>query len=56
MDKMEFSDFKGIDSRFTEDIMDVFNYEHSVEMHSAIGGTAKKSVLEQIAILKKILQ
>jgi len=34
----------------------IFDYEHSVEMHSAVGGTSKKSVLEQIEILKKILQ
>lgn len=56
MDQMKFSDFQNIDSRFKEDILDIFNYEHSVEMHSAIGGTSKKSVLEQIAILRKILQ
>ncbi|KAJ5040991.1 uncharacterized protein L3040_005550 [Drepanopeziza brunnea f. sp. 'multigermtubi'] len=56
MDQMKFSDFKNIDSRFKEDIVDIFNYEHSVEMHSALGGTSKNSVLEQIAILKKILQ
>lgn len=56
MDKMTFEDFQKIDSRFTEDILECFDYEHSVEMHSAIGGTSRKSVLGQIEILKKMLQ
>lgn len=56
MDKMTFEDFKKIDGRFTEDILKVFDYEHSVEMHSAIGGTSRKSVLGQIEILKQMLQ
>ena len=56
MDKMTFADFQKIDSRFEKDILACFDYEHSVEMHSAIGGTAKASVLQQIEILKKMLQ
>lgn len=56
MDKMTVADFKKIDSRFGDDILDVFDYEHSVEMHSAAGGTAKASVLEQIKVLKELLQ
>lgn len=56
MDKMTVEDFKGIDSRFGDDILGVFDYEHSVEMHSAPGGTARASVLEQIEVLKAILK
>jgi len=56
MDKMNYSDFQKIDSRFEEDILKSFNYEHSVEQHSAIGGTAKARVLEQVEILKKMLE
>ncbi|CZR59606.1 probable argininosuccinate lyase [Phialocephala subalpina] len=56
MDKMSYSDFQKIDSRFEEDILKSFNYEHSVEQHSAIGGTAKARVLEQVEILKKMLE
>jgi len=55
MDKMSFADFQKIDSRFEKDILTCFDYEHSVEMHSAIGGTAKASVLQQIEILKKMM-
>jgi argininosuccinate lyase len=56
MNELPFSDFQKIDKRFGEDVMKCFDYEHSVEMHSAIGGTARKSVLGQIEILKKLLK
>jgi len=56
MDQMKLADFQNIDSRFGPDILDVFNYEYSVECHSAAGGTAKKSVQEQIKVLKASLQ
>lgn len=56
MDQMSYKDFQNIDSRFAEDVLLCFNYEHSVEQHSAIGGTAKARVLEQVEILKKILK
>jgi argininosuccinate lyase len=55
MNKMKIADFKGIDARFEEDVLACFDYEKSVEMRSASGGTSKKSVLEQIAELKKTL-
>jgi argininosuccinate lyase len=56
MNEMSYEDFQSIDSRFTKDVLKCFDYEHSVEQHSAIGGTARKSVLGQIEILKKMLQ
>ena len=56
MDQMTVEDFKGIDQRFGDDVLEVFDYEHSVEMHSAPGGTARKSVLEQIEVLKSMLK
>ena len=56
MDKMTFADFQRIDARFGEDILAVFDYEHSVEMHAAPGGTARASVLEQVKHLKSLLQ
>jgi argininosuccinate lyase len=56
MNEMTFTDFQNIDQRFGEDILKVFDYDHSVEMHSAAGGTAKKSVLEQVQYLKKLLE
>jgi len=55
MDKMTLSDFQSIDKRFEKDILASFDYEKSVEMRSAAGGTSKASVLDQIAVLKKLL-
>ena len=56
MDQLSFEQLKKIDSHFEEDVAECFDYEKSVEMHSAAGGTARKSVLAQIEVLKKILQ
>lgn len=56
MDQMKLTDFQAIDSRFGQDVLKCFNYEQSVECHSAAGGTAKSSVLEQIKVLKSILE
>lgn len=41
---------------FKEDIFKVWNFESSVEQYSAIGGTAKSCVLEQINILLNYLK
>ncbi|TVY44257.1 putative argininosuccinate lyase [Lachnellula subtilissima] len=56
MDQMKLTDFQAIDSRFGQDILDCFSYETSVEFHSAAGGTAKKSVEDQIKVMKSILE
>ncbi|KAK1773998.1 L-Aspartase-like protein [Copromyces sp. CBS 386.78] len=55
MDKLSYEQLKGIDARFEEDISKVFDYEKSVEMRSAKGGTSKACVLEQIQVLKSML-
>lgn len=55
MDKFSVADFQKIDSRFGDDVLAIFDYEHNVEQDSAQGGTARKSVEEQIAMLKKML-
>ncbi|VUC30315.1 unnamed protein product [Clonostachys rosea] len=55
MSELTLEQFKAIDSRFPDDIKDVFKYETSVEAKSAKGGTARSSVLEQIEVLKAML-
>jgi argininosuccinate lyase len=54
MDKLTIEQLQGVDNRFGKDVLEVFNYERSVEMKSAIGGTSKSAVKEQIRILKDI--
>lgn len=55
MDKLTLAQLQAVDSRFGDDVLEVFDYERSVEMKAAIGGTSKSAVLEQIATLQKAL-
>jgi argininosuccinate lyase len=56
MDKLSVGQLQGVDPRFEKDVVECFNYERSVEMRSAKGGTSKATVLEQIEILKGMLE
>ena len=55
MDKLSFAQLQDIDKRFEKDVMGVFDYQKSVEMRSAKGGTSKSAVMEQIEAVKKAL-
>lgn len=55
MDQLSFDQLKAIDKRFEQDIMGVFDYQKSVEMRSAKGGTSKSAVMEQIKAVKEAL-
>ena len=55
MDKLTVAQFQGVDSRIGDDVLEVFNYERSVEMKSAIGGTSRSAVLQQIETLRASL-
>lgn len=48
IDTLTLEQLQNIDSRFQPDVMDVWDYEVSVERKSSIGGTSKKSVQHQI--------
>jgi argininosuccinate lyase len=52
LDALTLEQLQAIDSRFEPDVMEVWNYEASVERKNSIGGTAKSSVLKQIADLE----
>lgn len=56
MDQLSVQQIQSVDDRFDEDVKECFKYERSVEMRSAKGGTGKSSVLEQIAVLKDLLE
>lgn len=55
IDKLSIEQFKTIDTRFEQDVMEVFNFEVSVERRNATGGTAKSAVLKQLASLESQL-
>ena len=48
IDTLTLEQLQNIDSRFEEDVMDVWDYEVSVERKSSIGGTARAAVQKQI--------
>ena len=53
MDKLSHEDLQGVDGRFGDDFE--WDYEASVELRSAKGGTSKASVREQIELLKSMI-
>ena len=48
IDTLSLSELQAIDARFEEDVMEVWDYEVSVERKSSIGGTSKAAVMKQI--------
>jgi argininosuccinate lyase len=55
MDTLTLEQLQAIDSRFTADIAEAFEYETSVEAKTSKGGTSRSSVLEQIQVLRAML-
>jgi argininosuccinate lyase len=53
INKLTIKQFKGVDKRFGDDVLRVFDYERSVELKSTTGGTSRSAVLEQLEALKK---
>merc|ERR1711981_783865 len=53
MDQLSFQQLQSVDQRFEQNVMEVFDYQKSVEMRSAKGGTSRSAVMEQIEAVKK---
>lgn len=53
MDKLSHDDLQSVDKRLGSDF--IFDFEKSVELRTAKGGTSKSSVREQIQVLKGVL-
>jgi argininosuccinate lyase len=56
MDQLSVKELQNVDKRFGNDVKSVFNYQHSVEQRTSIGGTSRSAVREQIETLKKALE
>lgn len=52
IDQITVEQYKKIDDRFGDDVVDVFDFDKSVERRTAIGGTAKSAVLKQLDALE----
>jgi argininosuccinate lyase len=55
MNELTIEQFQGIDKRFGDDVLSVFDYERSVELKDATGGTSRRAILEQLEALKNTL-
>jgi argininosuccinate lyase len=55
MDELTIQQFQGVDKRFGDDVLSVFDYERSVELKDTTGGTSRRAVLEQLEALRKAL-
>ncbi|KAI1147768.1 argininosuccinate lyase [Nemania diffusa] len=55
MNELTFAQLQSVDARFGPDIAEAFDYDRSVELRAARGGTSKSCVLEQIKILRDML-
>ncbi|KAL8947566.1 MAG: hypothetical protein Q9222_006170 [Ikaeria aurantiellina] len=56
MDELGVEVLRGVDERFEDDVGACFDYEAAVEKRDGKGGTARRSVREQIAVLKEMLE
>lgn len=56
MDELGLEQLREVDSRFDADVQECFDYEAAVERRKTKGGTSKESILEQIEILKGMLE
>lgn len=55
LDKLTLLDLKQLNENFEQDVMDVWNFSTSVDRRTSIGGTSRKTVLDQILSLNSFL-
>ncbi|KAL4897608.1 L-Aspartase-like protein [Aspergillus ambiguus] len=55
MDTLSLEQLKTVDARFDDDVRACLDYERAVELKDAVGGTSRRAVLEQTAVLKGLL-
>ncbi len=55
LNELTLKDFKELNDKFSEDVHAVFDFEASVERRESIGGTSRKMIERQIAVLRTSL-
>jgi len=55
LDNLTLEDYKGLHEKFSEDVLQVFDFEASVERRTAIGGPSRKTLERQISVLRAAL-
>lgn len=56
LNNLTVQDFKNLNALFEDDVLDVFDFEASVERRNAIGGTSRQQVKSTVASLRAVLQ
>jgi len=56
LNELTLQDYQNLNGLFEKDIHDIFDFEASVERRESIGGTSRKMVDRQIAVLRKVLE
>merc|ERR1712166_74889 len=56
MSELTVEDLSKLHPLFTDDVVEVWSYDRSVEMKDVAGGTSKRAVLEQVDLLEKFVQ
>ncbi|KAI9570494.1 putative argininosuccinate lyase [Boletus coccyginus] len=55
LDGLSVQDYKSLHDKFEDDVVDVFDFETSVERRTAIGGPSRGTLDRQIAVLRAML-
>ena len=55
LNELTVQDFKGLHDKFEDDVLEVFDFEASVERRKAIGGPSRGTLDRQIAVLRDAL-
>jgi argininosuccinate lyase len=56
MSELSVKDLKTLHELFEDDVLQVWDYERSIEQRSSLGGTSRKTVLLQIQQLRKMIE
>jgi len=55
LNELSVEDYKGLHEKFAEDVVEVFDFEASVERRASIGGPSRNTLDRQIAVLRSAL-
>ncbi|KAJ8586650.1 putative argininosuccinate lyase [Rhizopogon salebrosus TDB-379] len=55
LNELSVEDYKGLHEKFSEDVVEVFDFEASVERRASIGGPSRKTLDRQISVLRAAL-
>jgi argininosuccinate lyase len=55
LNKLTPDDYRGLSDKFSEDVVQVFDFEASIERRRAIGGPSRETVKRQVQVLRDVI-